>query len=312
MVNSLSGRDCLTLQDFTAAELRSILDLAAELKEKQKKGEAHPLLAGKTLGMIFQKPSTRTRVSFEVGMWQLGGYALFLSSQELQMGRGEPISDTAAVLSRYVDGIMIRTYEQREVEELAASASVPVINGLTDFLHPCQALADLLTIEERIGRLQGVKLAYLGDGNNVAHSLMIGCSKMGVDISVATPDNYRPSSLIEERARANALESGSRILITSDPLEAVEGADVIYTDVWASMGQESEKNARKEVFYPYQINSKVVGAAAPGVLIMHCLPAYRGDEITADVFESDRCIVIDQAENRLHAQKGLMALLMGK
>ena len=312
MVNSLSGRDCLALQDYTAAEIRSILDLAAKLKEKQKNGVAHPLLAGKTLGMIFQKPSTRTRVSFEVGMWQLGGYALFLSSQELQMGRGEPVCDTAAVLSRYVDGIMIRTYEQREVEELAAYATVPVINGLTDFSHPCQVLADLLTIEEKIGRLQGVKLAYLGDGNNVAHSLMIGCSKMGMDISVATPDNYRPSSLIEEKARANALESGSSVILTSDPLEAVEGAAVIYTDVWASMGQEDEKSARKEVFYPYQINSKVVEAAAPGVLIMHCLPAYRGDEITADVFESDRCIVIDQAENRLHAQKGLMALLMGE
>ncbi len=312
MLNSLYGRHCLTLQDFTAEEIRTILDLAAKLKEKQRRGETHPLLPGKTLAMIFQKPSTRTRVSFEVGMWQLGGSALFLSSQELQMGRGEPVKDTAAVLSRYVDGIMIRTFDQREVEELAAFASVPVINGLTDLLHPCQVLADLLTVEEKTGCLKGIKLAYLGDGNNVAHSLMIGCSKMGLDIAIATPHHYRPSSQIEEKARANALESGSRIMVTSDPLEAVKNARVIYTDVWASMGQEEEKQARRAIFGPYQVNERIVDAAAPEVLVMHCLPAYRGEEITAGVLESECSIVLDQAENRLHAQKGLMALLMGK
>lgn len=311
-MNNLYGRHCLTLQDFTAEEIRAILDLAVKLKEKQQKGIAHPLLAGKTLAMIFQKPSTRTRVSFEVGMWQLGGSALFLSSQELQMGRGEPIKDTAAVLSRYVDGIMIRTFDHKEVEELAAFASVPVINGLTDLLHPCQVLADLMTVEEKLGQLKGVKLAYLGDGNNVAHSLLIGCSKMGLDIAIAAPHSYWPSRQIEEKARANALESGSRILITSDPLEAVENAEVIYTDVWTSMGQEEEKQARRAIFGPYQVNSRIVNAAAPGVVIMHCLPAYRGEEITAEVLDSERSIVLEQAENRLHAQKGLMALLMGE
>jgi len=312
VLTSLYGRHCLTLQDFTAEEIKAILDLAARLKEKQKKGEAHPLLAGKTLAMIFQKPSTRTRVSFEVGMWQLGGFALFLSSQELQMGRGEPIKDTAAVLSRYVDGIMIRTFDHKEVEELAAFASVPVINGLTDLLHPCQVLADLMTIEEKFGGLKGVKVAYLGDGNNVAHSLLIGCSKMGLDIAVATPEKYRPNAQIEEKARANALKSGSRIVITADPVEAVKNAQVIYTDVWASMGQEKEKEERKKLFSPYQVNSNLVEAAAPGAVVMHCLPAYRGEEIAAEVIDGERSIVLDQAENRLHAQKGLMALLMGK
>ncbi len=311
-MNNLYGRHCLTLQDFTAEEIRQILDMAINLKKMQKKGLAHPLLAGKTLAMIFQKPSTRTRVSFEVGMWQLGGSALFLSSQELQMGRGEPIRDTAAVLSRYVDGIMIRTFDQGEVEELAAFASVPVINGLTDLLHPCQALADLMTIEEKFGHLQGIKLAYLGDGNNVAHSLMLGCAKMGLDMAVAAPPNYLPSPLIEEKARANARESGSRLLVTSDPLEAVENAGVIYTDVWASMGQEAEKEARRAVFASYQVNSRLLDAAAPGAVVMHCLPAYRGLEITSEVLDGPGSIVLKQAENRLHAQKGLMALLMGQ
>jgi ornithine carbamoyltransferase len=311
-LNNLYGRHCLTLQDFSAEEISLILDMAVSLKEKQKKGVAHHLLAGKTLAMIFQKPSTRTRVSFEVGMWQLGGSALFLSSQELQMGRGEPIKDTAAVLSRYVDGIMIRTFDHGEVEELAMFASVPVINGLTDLLHPCQVLADLMTIEERFGHLKGIKLAYLGDGNNVAHSLMLGCSKMGLDIAIGAPPNYLPSPSIEEKARANGLKSGSRILVTSDPLEAVENAEVIYTDVWASMGQEAEKQARRAIFSSYQVNSRIVDAAASEVVIMHCLPAYRGEEIAAEVLDGERSIVLEQAENRLHAQKGLMALLMGE
>lgn len=307
----MRGRDFLSLQDFNAAEIRALLDLAKELKSRQKKGEPQPLLAGKTLAMIFEKPSTRTRVSFEVGMWQLGGSALFLSSQELQMGRGEPIKDTAAVLSRYVDGIMIRTFDHRDVEELAGHASVPVINGLTDLLHPCQVLADLLTIEEKIGRLQGGKLAYTGDGNNVVHSLLLGCSKMGLDISVATPSQYRPLPVIVDRAQRNAGRSGSQIIITEDPVEAVENADIIYTDVWTSMGREKEKKERRRIFVPYQVNSSLVKLAKPGAMIMHCLPAYRGEEITAKVLEGEQSVILEQAENRLHAQKALLALLMG-
>ncbi|MGI6308969.1 MAG: ornithine carbamoyltransferase [Dethiobacteria bacterium] len=311
MVNSLQGRDFLSLQDFNAAEIRALLDLAKKLKSRQKKWEPQPLLAGKTLAMIFEKPSTRTRISFEVGIWQLGGSALFLSSQELQMGRGEPIKDTAAVLSRYVDGIMIRTFDHGEVEELARHASIPVINGLTDLLHPCQVLADLLTIEEKTGRLQGIRVAYTGDGNNVAHSLLLGCSKMGLDISVATPPKYRPLPEIVDKAQENAGKSGSKILITEDPVETVENADVIYTDVWTSMGQEKEKGERRKIFAPYQINSNLVKRAKPGAMIMHCLPAYRGEEITAQVLEGEQSVVLDQAENRLHAQKALLALLMG-
>ncbi len=310
-MNSMRGRDFLSLQDFNAAEIRALLDLAKELKSRQKKGEPQPLLAGKTLAMIFEKPSTRTRVSFEVGMWQLGGSALFLSSQELQMGRGEPIKDTAAVLSRYVDGIMIRTFDHRDVEELAGHASVPVINGLTDLLHPCQVLADLLTIEEKIGRLQGGKLAYTGDGNNVVHSLLLGCSKMGLDISVATPSQYRPLPVIVDRAQRNAGRSGSQIIITEDSVEAVENADIIYTDVWTSMGREKEKKERRRIFVPYQVNSSLVKLAKPGAMIMHCLPAYRGEEITAKVLEGEQSVILEQAENRLHAQKALLALLMG-
>ena len=310
-MDSLRGRDFLSLQDFNAAEIRALLDLAKELKSRQKKGEPQPLLSGKTLAMIFEKPSTRTRVSFEVGMWQLGGSALFLSSQELQMGRGEPIKDTAAVLSRYIDGIMIRTFDHRDVEELALHASVPVINGLTDLLHPCQVLADLLTIEEKIGRLQGGKLAYTGDGNNVVHSLLLGCSKMGLDISVATPSQYRPLPAIVDKAQRNAGRSGSQIIITEDPVEAVENADIIYTDVWTSMGREKEKKERRRIFVPYQVNSGLVKLAKPGAITMHCLPAYRGEEITAKVLEGEQSVVWEQAENRLHAQKALLALLMG-
>ena len=309
--NNLLGRDFLSLQDFAAGEIRVLLDLAKNLKSGQKKGNRQPLLAGKTLAMIFEKPSTRTRISFEVGMWQLGGSALFLSSQELQMGRGEPVKDTAAVLSRYVDGIMIRTFDHEMVEELARCASVPVINGLTDLLHPCQVLADLLTIEEKTGRLQGIRLAYTGDGNNVAHSLLLGCTKMGLDIAVATPPQYGPLPEILEMAQGNALQSGSKILITEDPVRAAKNADVLYTDVWTSMGQEKEKAGRRKIFASYQINSSLVKQAGAGVLIMHCLPAYRGEEITAQVLEGEQSVVLDQAENRLHAQKALLALLMG-
>ena len=309
-MNNLYGRHFLSLQDFAALEIENMLDFAGELKQRQKKGEPHPLLAGKTLGMIFQKPSTRTRVSFEVGMWQLGGYALFLSSQDLQMGRGEPIKDTAAVLSRYVDAIMIRTFKHGEVENLAAHATIPVINALTDLLHPCQALADLLTIKEKLGELAGLKLAYTGDGNNVAHSLLLGCSKMGMNIAVAGPREYWPLPEIVGRAKENAVETGCNILLTEDPLEAVKEANVIYTDVWASMGQETEKTERKKTFARYQVNNDLVGAAGSRVLVMHCLPAYRGEEITAEVLEGEQSVVFDQAENRLHAQKSLLALLM--
>ncbi len=311
-MNSLQGRHFLSLHDFTAIEIESLLNLAAELKQQQKKGKPHPLLSGKTLGMIFQKPSTRTRVSFEVGMWQLGGHALFLNSQDLQMGRGEPIKDTAAVLSRYVDAIMIRTFEHSEVVELATHASVPIINGLTDLLHPCQILADLLTIREKLGKLAGLKLAYTGDGNNVAHSLLLGCSKMGLDIAIAAPRQHWPFPDIVAKARENAAKNNSAVQITVDPLEAVKKANVIYTDVWASMGQEAEKKERKNTFVPYQINNDLVGAAVTGALVMHCLPAYRGDEITAEVLEGKQSVVLDQAENRLHAQKSLLVQLMGQ
>jgi len=310
-MKEMRGRHFLTLQDYTAAELTYLLDLAIELKDKQRRGEPHPFLAGKTLGMIFEKPSTRTRVSFEVGMWQLGGHALFLSSQELQIGRGEPIRDTAAVLSRYVDGIMIRTFAQSTVEELACHATVPVINGLTDRYHPCQALADLMTIRERKGLLRGLRVAYLGDGNNVAHSLMLGCTKLGVHINVGAPSGYWPLADVTAKAEQNAAASGCGITITSDPVAAVKGADVLYTDVWASMGQEHEKIKRREIFAPYQVNKEILAQARPEVIVMHCLPAYRGEEITADVLEGEHSVVLDQAENRMHAQKALMAALMG-
>ncbi|MEW5921317.1 MAG: ornithine carbamoyltransferase [Bacillota bacterium] len=307
----MRGRHFLTLQDFTAEEITAILDLAGALKLKQQQKIPHPLLAGKTLGMIFEKPSTRTRVSFEVGMWQLGGHALFLSSQELQIGRGEPIRDTASVLSRYVDGIMIRAFAHSGVEEMARYATVPVINGLTDLYHPCQALADLLTIREKKGLLQGLRVAYLGDGNNVAHSLMLGCTKLGIHISVGAPRGYWPQAEIRAKAEQNARFSGGSVTVTSDPAAAVEGADVLYTDVWASMGQEQEKIERKKIFAPYQLNGDKLAQAGPEAIVMHCLPACRGEEISADVLEGERSVVLDQAENRMHAQKALMAMLMG-
>ncbi|HAP32008.1 MAG TPA: ornithine carbamoyltransferase, partial [Firmicutes bacterium] len=269
----MRGRHFLTLQDYTAAEITYLLDLAVELKGKQQQGEPHPFLAGKTLGMIFEKPSTRTRVSFEVGMWQLGGHALFLSSQELQIGRGEPIRDTAAVLSRYLDGMMIRTFAHSTVEELARHATVPVINGLTDRYHPCQALADLMTIRERKGSLRGLRVAYLGDGNNVAHSLMLGCTKLGVHINVGAPAGYWPLADVTANAEKNATVSGCDLIITSDPVAAVKGADVIYTDVWASMGQEHEKIKRRAIFAPFQVNKDIMAHAGPQVIVMHCLPA---------------------------------------
>ena len=312
IIKEMYGRHFLTLQDYSSEEIIAILDLAAELKRKLQQKEQHHLLAGKTLGMIFEKPSTRTRVSFEVGMWQLGGHALFLSSQELQIGRGEPVRDTAAVLSRYVDGIMIRTFAHSGVEELACHATVPVINGLTDLYHPCQALADLLTIKEKKGSiLPGLSVTYLGDGNNVAHSLMLGCTKLGIHITICAPKGYWPLPEIRSKSEENGAISGSSVMITDDPQAAVKGADVLYTDVWASMGQEQEKQERKDIFAPYQINESLLLQADPRAIVMHCLPAYRGEEITADVLEGNRSVVLDQAENRMHAQKALMAILMG-
>jgi len=299
-------RDFLSLYDLSKEELKALLERAKELKAKQKRGEGWRPLEGKTLAMIFEKPSTRTRVSFEVGMYQLGGHALFLSSQETQLGRGETIADTARVLSRYVDGIMIRTFAHRTVEELAQSATVPVINGLSDLLHPCQILSDIFTIWEKLGDYW-VKVAYVGDGNNVANSWINGALKMDVELRLACPPGYEPDRWILERA----LEEGAKVLLTHDPKEAARGAQVLYTDVWASMGQESEHRQRLEVFKPYQLNGALLELAAPGALVMHCLPAHRGEEITDEVMDGPQSVVFDQAENRLHVQKAILEWLMG-
>lgn len=309
---NLKERDLLALCDFTPQEINFMLDFAAELKQKQKQGESHELLKGLTLAMIFQKSSTRTRVSFEVGMFQLGGHALYLNANDLQLGRGESIADTGQVLSRFVDGIMIRTFNQSDVEELAEYASVPVINGLTDLLHPCQILADLLTVKEHKGSLEGLKLAYVGDGNNVCHSLLYGCAKTGMHISVAAPEGYQPLEEIVSAARRDAVETGGKVVITTDPNEAVSQADVVVTDVWASMGQESEQQSRIKVFEPYQVNERLVSGAAKDYIFLHCLPAHRGEEVAAEVIDGSHSVVFDEAENRLHAQKAIMSLLMSK
>ena len=306
-----SGMDLISIHDLSAGDVEEILALAADLKVRQKAGIPHPLLAGKTLGMIFEKSSTRTRVSFEVGMYQLGGQALFLSSRDLQLGRGEPIADTARVLSRYLDGIMIRTYGHERIEELARWADVPVINALSDLLHPCQALTDLLTIREHKGRLAGLKMAYVGDGNNMTHSLMYAAAKVGMHFAAATPAGYEPNEKVVQNARADASETGASVTLTHDPKEAVRDADVVVTDTWASMGQEEEHEARTAVFRPYQVNRALLAAANARAVVMHCLPAYRGEEITADVFESFANVIFDEAENRLHVQKAIMALVMG-
>lgn len=307
---SLKGKDLLALYSLTKAEIMQILQVAADLKDKQKKGIAHPVLAGKTLAMIFTKSSTRTRVSFEVAMHQLGGSPLFLSGQDLQLGRGETIADTARVLSRYVDGIMIRTFAHSDVEELAQYADIPVINGLTDLNHPCQILADFQTIVERKGKLEGLKLAYVGDGNNVCHSLLNGCAKVGMHISVATPKGYEPSPEIVALAQKDAKESGAKIELTEDPAVAVKDADVIYTDVWASMGQESEHTERLKIFQKYQVNAQLASGAKPDYLFLHCLPAHRGEEVAEEVIDGPNSVVFDEAENRLHAQKAVLALTM--
>ena len=306
------GMDLLSIHELRADDVEEILTLAADLKAKQKAGIPHKLLAGKTLGMIFEKSSTRTRVSFEVGMYQLGGQALFLSSRDLQLGRGEPIKDTARVLSRYLDGIMIRTYEHERIEELARYADIPVINALSDLLHPCQALTDLLTIREYKGKnLAELKMAYVGDGNNMTHSLMYAAAKVGMNFAAATPEGYEPNAEVVTNAKADAAATGATITITHNPMEAVAGADVIVTDTWASMGQEAEHDTRTAVFHPYQVNRALVDAADARCIVMHCLPAYRGEEITEDVFEEFADVIFDEAENRLHVQKAIMALVMG-
>ena len=301
----------LTLQDWSEDEIYQCLSLAVKLKAMQKAGQAQKCLTGKTLAMIFAKSSTRTRVSFEVGATQLGGSALFLSTSDIQLGRGEPISDTAEVLSRMVDGIMIRTFKQSDLEALAQHGSIPIINGLTDEFHPCQVLADLLTIYEKKGTLKGLKLAFVGDGNNMAHSLMIGCSKLGIDVAVASPDGYKPNPTYTAWAVANADAHGSKVTVCTDPLEACKDADVLYTDVWASMGQEGEAEQRKKAFEGYQINNKCLSVAKKDCIFLHCLPAHRGEEVTADVIDGEHSVVFDEAENRLHAQKAVMSLLMG-
>ena len=309
-MQKMKGRDLLSLHDFTPEEVSAFLDLAAELKEKQKWSVPHPYLQGKTLGMIFQKSSTRTRVSFEVAMVQLGGYPMFLNANDLQLGRGESIADTARVLSRYLDGIMIRTFAQADVEELARYAGIPIINGLTDLLHPCQVLADLLTIQEQKGRLAGLKLAYVGDGNNVCHSLIFGCAKVGMHISAASPQGYKPNEDIVRLAKEDAAATGSRIEILTDPVEAVQDADVVVTDVWTSMGQEAELDERIKIFTPYQINADLVAHARPDYIFLHCLPAHRGEEVTAEIIDGTASVVWDEAENRLHVQKAVLAMLL--
>ena len=293
------------MMQLSKEEIIDLLNLADQLKYELKHGIPHPHLKGKTLGMIFQKASTRTRVSFETGMYQLGGYPLFLSSNDLQIGRGEPVQDTARVLSRYLDGIMIRTFEQKEVEDLAKYGSIPIINGLTDYCHPCQVLADLMTVREFKGSFDGLKMCYIGDGNNMANSLITGFLKVGMSVSVACPDDYQPAETVLEYAR-----STGRFTMTNKPLEAAKGADVLLTDVWASMGQEGEAEKRKIAFAGYQINDEIMSAANEKAMVLHCLPAHREEEITEKVFEAHADEIFEEAENRLHAQKAVMVKLM--
>ncbi len=296
----------LSMLSLSTEEITNLLNLADQLKYENKNGIKHHRLEGQTLGMIFQKSSTRTRVSFETGMYQLGGQALFLSNRDLQIGRGEPIQDTARVLSRYLDGIMIRTFEQSEVENLAKYGSIPIINGLTDFCHPCQVLADLMTVREHRGHLDGLKMTYIGDGNNMANSLIVGGLKMGMDVTVACPENFDPDQKVLDFAKDYC-----GFGLYRDPVEACAGADVIFTDVWASMGQEQEAYERRQIFQGvYQINDKLLEAANPGCMVQHCLPAHRGEEITEKVFEEHADEIFDEAENRLHAQKAVMVALM--
>ncbi|MCH5324803.1 MAG: ornithine carbamoyltransferase [Eubacterium sp.] len=296
----------LKMMDLSTEEILEILNLADQLKYEQEHGIPHKALSGKTLGMIFQKASTRTRVSFETGMYQLGGNALFLSASELQIGRGEPVQDTARVLSRYINGIMIRTFEQSEVENLAEYGSIPIINGLTDLSHPCQVLADLMTVREYKNNLEGLNMCYIGDGNNMANSLTVGCLKVGMNVSLACPEGYHPASTVLEFAK----QYPDNFKLVSDPMEAAADADVLFTDVWASMGQEGEAEQRKAAFKGYQINDEIMKVAKPDAMVQHCLPAHREEEITTKVFEQHANQIFDEAENRLHAQKAVMVMLM--
>lgn len=305
------GDDFISIHDLSVAEVEEVLALTKELKYKQKHGIPHQLLAGKTLGMIFEKSSTRTRVSFETGIYQLGGQGLFLSNRDLQIGRGEPIKDTARVLSRYVDGIMIRTFAHSNVTELAEYADIPVINALTDLLHPCQAMTDIFTATEYKGNdLKGCKMIFVGDGNNMAHSLMFACAKMGMHFVFAGPKGFEPNAGIVALAKEDAEETGGSITITHDPLAAAKDADIFYTDVYASMGQEAEYEKRLSIFNGYQVNRELLDVAAKDAIVMHCLPAHREEEITNEVFELNANVIFDEAENRLHTQKAIMALIM--
>ncbi len=311
MAVTLKGRDFVSLRDFSPEEIEQFLQTATAMKLRQKAGMMDRPLEGKTLGMIFTKPSTRTRISFEVGIWQLGGVGLFLSGEELQLRRGETIEDTAKNLSRYLDGIMIRTFDQKDVDDLAANSTIPVINGLTDLLHPCQAASDLLTIREKKGQFSDLKLAFVGDGdNNMVHSLLFAGSKVGMDVSVGAPSGYEPQESIVEMAAEEAAVTGSRLQVTNDPVEAVRGADIVYADVWASMGVEDERQERLRVLQSYQVNAQLWEHVHSEAIFMHCLPAHRGEEVTDEILDSPASVVFDQAKNRLHMQKAIMALTM--
>ncbi|NBI27750.1 ornithine carbamoyltransferase [Chengkuizengella marina] len=310
LIFNLKGRDFLALIDFSTEEIQYLIDFAISLKQTQKAGKLFQPLKGKTLGLIFEKSSTRTRISFEVGMYQLGGTALFLSKNDLQIGRGESIWDTGRVMSGYLDGIMLRTFEHRKLVDLARGSTVPVINGLTDLSHPCQVLADLQTIVEQKGKLSGLKIAYIGDGNNMVHSLMMGAAKVGMNISVATPFGYEPDSEVIKLSQENGVATGANVEVHNDPKLAVAEADVIYTDVWASMGFEEEQGERVKAFKDFQVNDNLAQYAKSDYLFMHCLPAHRGEEVTGDIMDGKHSIVFDQAENRLHAQKAIMASIL--
>ncbi len=307
---TLRGRDFVSMDDLSAEELRLVLDTAVDLKRRSKAGDRPPLLAGKVLAMIFEKPSLRTRVTFETGMWELGGYAIYLAPQDVQLGTRESVPDVARNLERWVQGIMARTFAHRTVQLLAEHARIPVINGLSDLEHPCQTLADLLTVRERFGHLDGLRLAWIGDGNNVCHSLLLGAAKTGMHVAVATPPRYAPDPAIVARAQEIASASGSRVEVGTDPLAAVRGADAIYTDVWVSMGQEAERAAKLVAFGGFQVNNALVAHAATHAVVFHCLPAHRGEEVTDEVLDGPQSIVLDQAENRLHAQKALVSLIL--
>ena len=307
---TLRGRDFVSMDDLSPEEVRFVLDTAVDLKRRAKAGDRPALLTGRVLAMIFEKPSLRTRVTFEVGMWELGGHAVYLAPQDVQLGARESVPDVARNLERWVGGIMARTFAHRTVQTLAEHARIPVINGLSDLEHPCQILGDLLTIRERFGHLDGLRVAWVGDGNNVCHSLLLGAAKVGMHVAVATPARYAPDPAIVARARESAPASGSRIEVGTDAKAAARGADVIYTDVWVSMGQEAEREAKIKAFSGYQVNGALTAQAAARAVVMHCLPAHRGEEITGEVLDGPQSVVLDQAENRLHAQKALLSLIL--